>query len=141
MKEKRSSVLLFDGEGNRASDTLFDSLKNIYNVIYVKTGNDAYEVLKKRDFDLIVMGIMAQPGRGSYIPKTEPARETGVYILRELRQGKFQCPKDVPVVVLSSVIEYGILRKIRELLGDDGCILFRPKKTSSITEKIKELLQ
>jgi CheY-like chemotaxis protein len=69
--------------------------------------------LAGEEYDIIVLDIMLPPGRRLTLEETDHGIKTGVLLLERLRG----INRDVPVLVLTNVINKGVLDAIRQLEG------------------------
>ena len=109
-----------------------------HKVDVAMTGDEAVELMKKKNYDVVLLDIMLPAGKSL---TGVPFRETGKVILLRLRSGnlgKLKTDKDVPVVVITAVSDLEVITA----LDDAGniCVLKKPIDPMDAYSKIKEFI-
>ena len=135
-----------DLPGDDADDMLWTLLINeSYDVTPVRTGTEAWELLKDTKYDMVLLDIMLPPDHEEGIPHLDGVQrlDMGLYLLKELRDGKFEpggtC-RDVPVVVVSAVPGVDRWNDITKFVGNDQWCLEKPVSPYDVVEAVKQAL-
>lgn len=105
-----------------------------------KDGDEALSLLQKNKYDLLVLDIMLPPG--NTIGKRIEPRKAGAILLQLIRQNEVPNMKtspQVPVVILTAVIDYTLSESIKELEITE--IFQKPASFDEVTEKLLTLLK
>ncbi|MBE9571344.1 MAG: hypothetical protein IMF11_11995 [Proteobacteria bacterium] len=129
-----------------ADDMLWTLLINEgYDVTPVKTGAEAWKSLQGAKYDLVLLDIMLPPDHEEGIPPLAGVQrlDMGLYLLKELRDGKFEpggTSGDIPVVVVSAVPGVDRWNKLRQLVGNHQWCIEKPVSPFDVVEAVKQAL-
>ena len=116
-----------------------------YTVEVAMTGDEAMNKLEQHKFDGVILDIMMPHGDGEAINHATPRMSVGKEVLRQLRRNERPSgtAKDVPVVVVSAVIDFVDVKDIVAMLGENGArwFLSKPVKPSVIIGVLAEALR
>jgi len=130
-----------------ADDMLWTLLvKESYDVTPVRTGVEAWESLQDTKYDLVLLDIMLPPDHEEVISPLAGVQrlDMGLYLLKELRDGKFEpdgTSRDVPVVVVSAVPGMDRWSKLRQLVGNDQRCLEKPVSPYDVVDVVIQALE
>lgn len=115
-----------------------------YEIDVAKTGNEAIEKLSNIRFDGIILDIMVMHGTGTHVTFDVPRRKMGIHILERIVSGEFENignTNDIPVVIVTAIIDYEDERKLRGMLRDAECYLRKPVRPDVIVQTFKKALE
>jgi len=110
----KTQILFVDDERWGVDPYFKELMKNDFECVLAKNGDEAIKKLKNQKFALLSMDIMFPPGR-ALGQDTKPIK-AGVQLLEMIRQGKIEnCNSGIKVIVLTAVINYEIENEIKKL--------------------------
>lgn len=118
---------------------LIKKLEKNYAVDVVEDGNSALNYLNQNQYDLIFLDIMLPHGEGRGIPPDVRPKQTGIEILRKIRERETKNSPQIPVVVLTAVSDMFDIKKIKRYRPTK--LLPKPKELSVIYETIAEAIE
>lgn len=89
-----------------------------FDVEMADSGENAWQKLSEKEYDVLILDIML-PHEGKKIPMNIPRYRTGIYLLENLRNGRFPKNKDIPVVVVSAICDLEDMKKIKDEMRPD----------------------
>ncbi len=118
---------------------LIKKLEKNYAVDVVEDGNSALNYLNQNQYDLIFLDIMLPHGEGSRIPPDVRPKQTGIEILRKIREGETKNSPQIPVVVLTAVSDMFDIKEIKRC--GPTSLLHKPKEIIVLYEAIVEAIE
>jgi len=103
-------------------------------------GDEAYDLLQKNTYDLVVLDIMFPPGEK--IGRDVEPRRAGAILLYRIRQNEIPDIKtapDVPVVVLTAVTDQKLYDDVRRLEVNE--VFQKPARFNEVTDKLLALIK
>lgn len=110
-----------------------------FDVEMADSGEKAWQKLSEKDYDVLILDIML-PHKGEKIPGNIPRYRTGIYLLENLREGRFPKNKDISVVVVSAICDLEDMRKIKDEMRPDQ-YLEKPVRPSVLLETVKKAVR
>ena len=118
------------------------------HVDLAETLSDAQVFLDQKAYDLIVLDIRFFPSASEGVEAGDGKQwqRRGLYFLEDLRAGKIagKTPHDVPVLVVSAVVETQDVDEIRRIGGSNGArcaYLAKPVSLDRVELAVAELLR
>ena len=105
-----------------------------YLVYPVICAEDALNKIKSSKYDVIILDIMMPPLKRNNKRLTSSYR-TGIHLLKEIKKSQ---NKEVPVIVVTGIVEYSDIQEIQEL--GVFCFFHKPVHPRDLIEKIDEAL-
>lgn len=113
---------------------------NEVGVDLARDGDQALDMLRQKEYDLIVLDIMLPPGNN--IGRRVEPRKAGAILLEMIRHneisGMMTAP-EVPIVILTAVTDQKLSDKIKQLEVTE--IFQKPAAFEEVTEKLLALLK
>jgi two-component system, sensor histidine kinase len=108
--------ILFIEDEKWGVDPYFKTLATYHHTCsLVTTGDEAIEKLSTNTYHLISMDLMFQPGNVIDNNEDNPTH-AGLILLDQIRSGKItNCNAQIPVIILTAVINHSIEEKVRNL--------------------------
>jgi CheY-like chemotaxis protein len=114
-------------------------LKKGYKTKLVSTGEDAWKCLTSEAYDCIVLDIMLPRGEGNNMPDQILQYDSGVFLLKSLKTGKFPLNTIGRVIVASAVADLRAMETIKELYKEIP-YFEKPFYPEDLTEAIEQLM-
>ncbi len=105
-----------------------------FDIIPANSALKGLELIKKMDFDAVLLDIMMPPTDDMDPEFVSYGRSTGVEICRRIKEIR----PDIPVVVLSVVRDSGILRRIKEAGASE--IINKPALPNKVISVLNDVL-
>ncbi|MFH0755598.1 MAG: response regulator [bacterium] len=130
-KEKKMEKILFiDGEP-WVSASLIRALRKRYQVKIALSGSAAIKKLRSRPYDLVLTEITIPIAVDAEIPDESlrgmQGRGLGIYILKQLRDGKFPSRRDIPVIVFTFESEISFQKPAKKVLRNKRRYFQKPR--------------
>jgi|GEM_PF-7133494 len=120
-------------------------LGNGYAVAPARTGAEAWQLLGKEKFDVVIADIMLSAGKSNANANLEGISrlDMGAYLIENIRSATFEptgTGRDVPIVVVSAVVGKERWERIEKALGEQDIILKKPLAPQDIFEAVRDVL-
>jgi CheY-like chemotaxis protein len=140
-----SRILLIEDEIPESVEEypLVEELRDTGHAVDVAlTGNDSLKALGSVSYDAVIIDIMLPHGKGSEISQDVPRMCMGIEILRQLRRRDVGAGTDpnVPVIVVTGVIDHSDIGEILILLGNPEWYLTKPVGPRAIAALLNKAL-
>ncbi len=136
----RKRILFVDDEDWSVTPYFSKLQDNEVEVELARDGEQALDMLRKKNYDLIVLDIMLPPGN-NFGRRVEP-RKAGAILLEMIRRSEIpnmKTPPEVPVVVLTAVTDQKLSETIKQL--EVAKIFQKPAPFDEVTDKLLDLLK
>lgn len=131
--------ILFIEDEAIAIKRLIEKLKKRYEVEVVGSGNSALDSLNENQYDLILLDIMLPHGEGRRIPSNIPPKQTGIEILKKIRNRETKNSPQIPIVVLTAVSDVQDLKGINKYRPTR--LFQKPREFNVLYESITEAIE
>lgn len=91
---------------------LREKLEEKYHLDIAEDGNSALSLLNQNKYDFVFLDIMMRHGEGNGIPHYVPAKQTGIEIMKKIRNNETKNSPRVPILVLTAVSDSADLKEI-----------------------------
>ncbi len=137
--------ILFIEEDPSPRDIIVNRLGEIgHQVVVAESGYDGIKLLESQKFDLVILDIMLPHGDFEVVPREIKKRQVGIHILEKLIDGAFEVKgtgRNVPVLVLSAIVDTRDIQLIRERLRSSNFYFGKPMRPTEIVNRVKSILQ
>jgi|WetSurMetagenome_2_1015567.scaffolds.fasta_scaffold376934_2 CheY-like chemotaxis protein len=117
--------------------------REAFVVDIAETGNEALNLLSKTEYEAVILDIVLPAGEGIWIDKGTLRSRVGIEILKKLIQKNKKLsgtPPNVPIVVVSGVIDPEDVNEIISILGHDERYLTKPVKPEFIIRMLRKAI-
>lgn len=118
---------------------VIEQLKKNYEVDVVENGNSALDYLNQNQYDLIFLDIMLPHGEGKGISSDIHPKQTGIEILKKIRNEGTKNSSQIPVVVLTGVSNGSDIEEIRK--HKPTRLFQKPKELNVLYEAVVEAIE
>ena len=122
------------------TDPFISILKDAgFKVEVAESGEKAWQRLSEKEYDVLVLDIMLLH-EGKNIPEKIPRYRTGIYLLENLRDGKFPKNKEIPVIVVSAICDLEDMKRIKNEMCPDK-YLEKPIRPPVLLEAVERAVR
>lgn len=118
---------------------LKEKLEEKYKLDIAEDGNSALSLLNQNQYDFIFLDIMMRHGNGNGIPHHIPAKQTGIEIIRKVRNGETKNSNKIPILVLTAVSDNADLKEIAKYKPIK--LFAKPRELKVVYESIVEAIE
>ena len=133
--------ILFVDDEDWSVEPYFEKLRDHnVEVDLALNGDEAYDLLQKDIYDLLVLDIMLPPGKK--IGEDVQPRKAGAILLYRIRQKEIPDMKtaaNVPVVILTAVTDQKLSEEVRQLKV--SAVFQKPAPFDEVTDKLLDILK